>query len=90
MQQRVVRGPAGPVLVSQAAGTDLLVVGHGHRWVTEMVHRSVSWYCVRRATCPVVVIPPAMAIRGTLTLATAEVPGWPPRLSGQSPRPVVG
>jgi nucleotide-binding universal stress UspA family protein len=72
VQQVVVRGPAGPVLVSQAAGADLLVVGHGPR-ATEMLHRSVSWYCVRHATCPVLVIPPAMATRGTLTPATAEV-----------------
>ena len=71
VQQRVLRGPAGPGLVSQAAGADLLVVGHGRRLV-EMVHRSVSWYCVRHASCPVLVIPPAMGIRGTLTPVTAE------------------
>jgi hypothetical protein len=49
------------VLVASAAGADLLVVGHGYRWVTEMLHRSVSWYCVRYATCPGLVIPPVCA-----------------------------
>lgn len=73
VRQRVVRGPAGPVLVSEANGADLLVVGHGPR-VAELLHRSVSWYCVRHATCPVLVIPPAVAIRGTRT-AAAEVSG---------------
>jgi nucleotide-binding universal stress UspA family protein len=73
VRQRVVRGPAGPVLVAEADGADLLVVGHGPR-VAELLHRSVSWYCVRHATCPVLVIPPAMATRRTLIPATAEVP----------------
>ncbi|MDQ2881466.1 MAG: universal stress protein [Actinomycetota bacterium] len=72
--ERVVRGPAGPMLVSHAVSADLLVVGHGPRSI-EMTHRSVSWYCVVHATCPVLVIPPAMATRRTLARATAEVPG---------------
>lgn len=72
VQQRVFRGPPGPGLVSHAAGVHLLVIGHGgHR---SMLHRSVSWYCVRHATCPVLVIPPAMATRRTLAPATAAVP----------------
>lgn len=74
VQQRVVRGPAGPVLVREADGAVLLVVGHSP-WVAELLHRSVSWYCVRHATCPVLVIPPAMATRKTLTPVAAEVPG---------------
>jgi nucleotide-binding universal stress UspA family protein len=68
--QRVVRGPAGAVLVGEANGADLLVVGHGPR-VAEVLHRSVSWYCVRHVTCPVLIIPPAVAIRGTRAAATA-------------------
>ncbi|MGH3774673.1 MAG: universal stress protein [Pseudonocardiaceae bacterium] len=72
VQQRVVRGPPGPGLVSRTAGVHLLVIGHGgHR---SMLHRSVSSYCVRHATCPVLVIPPAMATRRTLAPATAAVP----------------
>ncbi len=73
VRQRVLRGPAGPVLVANADGADLLVVGHGPR-VTELLHRSVTWYCVRHASCPVLVIPPAMATQGTPAPATAEVP----------------
>ncbi|MGH3476347.1 MAG: universal stress protein, partial [Nocardioidaceae bacterium] len=73
VRQRVARGPAGPALVVTADGAALLVVGHGLR-VAELLHRSVSWYCVRHATCPVLVIPPAMATRRTLFRAAAEVP----------------
>jgi nucleotide-binding universal stress UspA family protein len=42
VRQSVVRGPAGPVLVGEADGAALLVVGHGPR-VAELLHRSVSW-----------------------------------------------
>jgi hypothetical protein len=34
--------------------------------VIDMRHRSVSWYCVRHAHCPVLVIPRAAATRKTL------------------------
>ncbi|MGH3900309.1 MAG: universal stress protein [Pseudonocardiaceae bacterium] len=73
VRQKVARERAGPVLVNEAHGAALLVVGHGPR-STELLHRSVSWYCLRHATCPVLVIPPAMATWRTLTPATAEVP----------------
>ena len=60
VQRTVVHGPAGPVLVAEAGGAALLVVGsHGHRRLTELAHRSVSAYWIRHASCPVVVIPPA-------------------------------
>jgi nucleotide-binding universal stress UspA family protein len=72
VRQRAVRGPAGPGLVSEARGADLLVVGHGRRSI-EMLHRSMTWYCVLHATCPVLVIPPAWATRRTLASAIAEV-----------------
>ena len=72
VQQRAVRGPAGQGLVAEAAGADLLVVGHGHRSI-EMLHRSVTWYCALHATCPVLVIPPTWATRRTLTSALAVV-----------------
>jgi nucleotide-binding universal stress UspA family protein len=73
VDQKLVRGPAGPMLVANADGADLLVVGHGPR-VAELLHRSVSWYCVRNATCPVLVIPPAMATCRTLTPVTGAAP----------------
>lgn len=72
VQQRVVRSPAGPGLVSQAADADLLVVGHS-RHSMEMLHRSVSWYCVRHASCPVLVLPPTMATRRALKPIIAGV-----------------
>lgn len=68
VRQDVARGPAGPVLAAQAADAELLVVGHGHHSL-EVLHRSVSWYCVRHARCPVLVIPPSMAARRTLSPA---------------------
>jgi nucleotide-binding universal stress UspA family protein len=87
VRQSVVRGPAGRMLVGEADGAALVVVGHGPR-ATELLHRSVSWYCLRHATCPVLVIPPTMATRRTLTSVSEEVPAWPPRRSGQSrPQP---
>lgn len=45
-------------LVHMSAGADLLVVGrHGQSWLSETLLGSVSAYCVRHASCPVVVIP---------------------------------
>ncbi|MGH3906302.1 MAG: universal stress protein [Pseudonocardiaceae bacterium] len=74
VQRTVARGTVGPALVAAAAGADLLVVGHNHRYPTDMLHRSVSWYCARHAACPVLVVPSAMATRRALIPATAELP----------------
>lgn len=63
----VARGPAGPTLVAEADSAALLIVGsHGHRRIHELVFGSTSSYCARHATCPVVVIPPAMATQRAL------------------------
>jgi nucleotide-binding universal stress UspA family protein len=60
VEPMVVRGPAGPVLVSAAAGLDdLLVVGTGRRGPLRHFRRSVSRYCLGHAHCPVVAIPPS-------------------------------
>jgi nucleotide-binding universal stress UspA family protein len=83
VRRSVVRGSAGPALVGEADGAALLVVGHGPR-ASGLLHRSVSWYCLRHATCPVLIIPPTMATVRTLTPATADVPALSPHLPGQS------
>ncbi|MGH4014004.1 MAG: universal stress protein [Pseudonocardiaceae bacterium] len=74
VQQKVAHGTAGPALVAEAAGADLLVVGHTPRSISGRLHRSVSWYCAQHATCPVLVIPPAMAAQRTLFPVSAEIP----------------
>lgn len=52
------RGSAADVLTQEAGPDDLLVVGsHGHGRVLTTVLGSVSAACVRKARCPVVVIP---------------------------------
>ena len=54
---RVVPGRAGQVLVEEAAGADLLVVGsRGHAGLTEALLGSVGQYCVHNAPCPVVIM----------------------------------
>jgi nucleotide-binding universal stress UspA family protein len=65
----VVRGPAGPVLVAAACEPgDLLVVGAGQRGpVRRWLGGRVARFCVARADCPVIAVPPsdlAVAARG--------------------------
>ncbi|HEX7744100.1 MAG TPA: universal stress protein [Micromonosporaceae bacterium] len=54
----VVEGRAADVLTAAARAADLLVLGsHGHSRLRHTVLGSVSEECVRKATCPVVIIP---------------------------------
>ncbi len=54
---KVVEGNAAQVLLEEAAGADLLVVGNrGHGGFVEALLGSTSQHCVHHATCPVVVI----------------------------------
>jgi nucleotide-binding universal stress UspA family protein len=54
----VAEGRAPDVLSAAARSADLLVLGsHGHGRMRHTVLGSVSEECVRKATCPVVVIP---------------------------------
>ena len=70
---RSVKGSTAKVLVAQSAGAELLVIGRGHRsGVIDMLRHSVSAECVRRAACPVVVIPNAPVVAHT---ATAGISG---------------
>jgi nucleotide-binding universal stress UspA family protein len=55
--ERVVAGPAGPALLSEAADASLLVVGaQGRAAFPGMLLGSVAEYCVRNGPCPVVVV----------------------------------
>jgi nucleotide-binding universal stress UspA family protein len=56
----VVAEAAGPALVRYACrDDDLLVLGAGRRaWWRREVSSAVVRYCVRHATCPVLVVPP--------------------------------
>ena len=55
--ERVIEGPAGPALLSQAADASLLVVGaQGRAAFPGMLLGSVAEYCVRNGPCPVVVV----------------------------------
>ena len=60
IRPRLVEGHPAPVLLAQAEGADLLVVGtHGHGAFTGMLLGSVSAHVIGRAPCPVVVVPMA-------------------------------
>lgn len=53
-----IEGSPADVLTDAARTADLLVLGsHGHSRVRHTVLGSVSEACIRKATCPVVVIP---------------------------------
>ena len=58
----VVEGRAADVLSAASRDADLLVLGsHGHSRIRHTVLGSVSEECVRKAVCPVVVLPAAPA-----------------------------
>jgi nucleotide-binding universal stress UspA family protein len=57
VSERVVEGPGGPALLSQAADATLLVVGaRGRAAYPGMLLGSVAENCVRNGPCPVVVV----------------------------------
>ena len=60
VQPRVERGPAGWVLVNLACRPgDALVVGAGRRGaLARLAFSRVSRYCLARARCPVIAVPP--------------------------------
>jgi Universal stress protein family len=65
VQPRIERGPAGWVLVNIASRpADLLIVGAGRRGApARMAFAKVARYCVARAQCPVVAVPPPSLAR---------------------------
>lgn len=55
--QIVRRGHPADILLDQATGAQLLVVGsHGHGGFASALLGSVSLHCIQHATCPVVVV----------------------------------
>lgn len=57
VRPRVVHGRAAQVLVDEADGAELLVVGcRGHGGLTEALLGSVGQFCVHHAPCPVVIM----------------------------------
>jgi nucleotide-binding universal stress UspA family protein len=57
VDQRLVEGPAGDVLVAAAADAELVVVGsHGRSGLAAALLGSVSQHVVRHAPCPVVIV----------------------------------
>jgi nucleotide-binding universal stress UspA family protein len=61
LRPHVVRGEPGEVLVSAANEPgDLIVVGAGRRGpLARMFYSHVARFCVARATCPVIAVPPS-------------------------------
>lgn len=58
VRESLVSGWPPRALIDRAQNASLLVVGrHGHSWLAEKLLGSVSAYCLRHATCPVVVLP---------------------------------
>lgn len=58
ISEQVIEGRPADVLTAAARRADLLVLGsHGHSRVWHTVLGSVSEECVRKAGCPVVVVP---------------------------------
>jgi nucleotide-binding universal stress UspA family protein len=78
--RHVIEGEPGPALVRLARAADYLVVGSANKnAVTRALLGSVSHYCVRHATCPVVVVPHGQVVNDD----TEQVP------HEQVPEPVL-
>jgi len=88
VQPRVERGPAGWVLVNLACRPDdVLVVGAGRRGALgRLVCSKVSRYCLARAQCPVLAVPPPALAR---ELSHGRL-GWAFRRRSMTPEQVLG
>jgi nucleotide-binding universal stress UspA family protein len=81
LSAEVVEGSPPEALCAAARGAQLLVVGsHGHGQLFQAVLGSVAQYCVRHASCPVVVIPGGLA-EPTEPVSHAAAPAQPEPLS---------
>jgi nucleotide-binding universal stress UspA family protein len=74
LSRQVVEGDAAQVLVRMTRGAGYLVVGRAHKGpVRRLLLGSVSEYCIRHASCPVLVVPaPAVAEGVDNELVTAH------------------
>jgi nucleotide-binding universal stress UspA family protein len=73
LEMLAVEGAIGPVLVAQAASDgDLLVLGAPARRWWRVFPLSLVRYCVRAATCPVVVVPAPVLARKRSVKASAR------------------
>ncbi len=62
LSRQVVEGNAAEVLLRLSRAADYLVVGSGHKGqMRRILLGSVSEYCVRHASCPVLVVPASAA-----------------------------
>jgi nucleotide-binding universal stress UspA family protein len=69
--RHVIEGLAGEELVRIARTADYLVVGSTHKNVLKRaLLGSVSEYCVRHATCPVVVVPGTSPVAETVAVSS--------------------
>jgi nucleotide-binding universal stress UspA family protein len=69
-----VAGAASSVLLDAAKNADLLVLGtRGHGSLSSLVLGSVSSHCSHHSSCPLVLVPPAIAAGDQPTSAKAEV-----------------
>lgn len=95
VQPHVERGPAGWVLVNLACRPDdVLVVGAGRRGaLARLAFSKVSGYCVARAQCPVVAVPPPDLARelshGRLAWAFRRRSMTPEQVLGDPGRPAA-
>lgn len=74
-RQVLARGWPPELLVRASMGAVLLVLGgHGRGGLMDSAIGSVTEYCIRHAYCPVVVVPPRLAIPDASTAAVASAP----------------
>lgn len=74
-RQVLARGWPPELLVRASMGAVLLVLGgHGRGGLMDSAIGSVTEYCIRHAYCPVVVVPPRLAIPDDSTAAVASAP----------------
>jgi nucleotide-binding universal stress UspA family protein len=70
--RHVIEGMAGEELIRVARTADYLVVGSSHKnLLKRALLGSVSQYCVRHATCPVVVVPGTATVEAKVGVRTS-------------------